>query len=201
MKLDVNLQELLGSVDVPADWVGLREYYEVHTPRMIRDGVPVENGKYVTHGVMVEVLVNGQFGYYGTPNLSNHGVSDAANKAYQQAMIASNHSVYTFDKKARPAYKGNYYSPYVKDKDSLSAGSLNQLLLDAYQSLKVSDKIVSASSLCQTIETVSNSVTTVQEVLGDMMGDAPACPDCGHITIRNGSCYKCLNCGNSLGCS
>ncbi len=51
------------------------------------------------------------------------------------------------------------------------------------------------------IETASNSVTTVQEVLGDMMGDAPACPDCGHITIRNGSCYKCLNCGNSLGCS
>ena len=53
----------------------------------------------------------------------------------------------------------------------------------------------------ESIETVSNSVTTVQEVLGDMMGDAPACPDCGHITIRNGSCYKCLNCGNSLGCS
>ena len=27
------------------------------------------------------------------------------------------------------------------------------------------------------------------------------CDDCGHITVRNGSCYKCLNCGNSLGCS
>ena len=50
-------------------------------------------------------------------------------------------------------------------------------------------------------EQTENSVATVQEVLGDMMGDAPACPDCGHITIRNGSCYKCLNCGNSLGCS
>ena len=50
-------------------------------------------------------------------------------------------------------------------------------------------------------EPLSNSVTTVQEVLGDMMGDAPACNECGHITIRNGSCYKCLNCGNSLGCS
>jgi ribonucleoside-diphosphate reductase alpha chain len=50
-------------------------------------------------------------------------------------------------------------------------------------------------------EHTENSVATVQEVLGDMMGDAPACPDCGHITIRNGSCYKCLNCGNSLGCS
>ena len=53
----------------------------------------------------------------------------------------------------------------------------------------------------ESAEAVSNSVTTVQEVLGDMMGDAPACYDCGHITIRNGSCYKCLNCGNSLGCS
>jgi ribonucleoside-diphosphate reductase alpha chain len=45
------------------------------------------------------------------------------------------------------------------------------------------------------------TVDTVQEVLGDMMGDAPACDECGHITVRNGSCYKCLNCGNSLGCS
>tara|TARA_E500000331_G_C17225686_1_gene700195 strand:- start:1328 stop:1798 length:471 start_codon:yes stop_codon:yes gene_type:complete len=52
-----------------------------------------------------------------------------------------------------------------------------------------------------TTEATSNSVTTVQEVLSDMMGDAPACNECGHITIRNGSCYKCLNCGNSLGCS
>ena len=32
-------------------------------------------------------------------------------------------------------------------------------------------------------------------------GDAPACPDCGAITIRSGSCYKCLNCGATTGCS
>lgn len=31
--------------------------------------------------------------------------------------------------------------------------------------------------------------------------DAPACPKCGHIVVRNGSCYKCNNCGESLGCS
>jgi ribonucleoside-diphosphate reductase alpha chain len=31
--------------------------------------------------------------------------------------------------------------------------------------------------------------------------DAPACPACGQITVRNGACYKCLNCGESLGCS
>ncbi len=31
--------------------------------------------------------------------------------------------------------------------------------------------------------------------------DAPACDICGAITVRNGSCYKCYNCGNSMGCS
>ncbi|MBX3731252.1 MAG: vitamin B12-dependent ribonucleotide reductase [Verrucomicrobiae bacterium] len=32
-------------------------------------------------------------------------------------------------------------------------------------------------------------------------GDAPSCPVCGHIAVRNGACFKCLNCGESLGCS
>ncbi len=31
--------------------------------------------------------------------------------------------------------------------------------------------------------------------------DAPSCMDCGSIMIRNGSCYKCLNCGSTSGCS
>jgi ribonucleoside-diphosphate reductase alpha chain len=37
--------------------------------------------------------------------------------------------------------------------------------------------------------------------LEELMGDAPVCDGCGHITVRNGACYKCLNCGNSMGCS
>ena len=34
-----------------------------------------------------------------------------------------------------------------------------------------------------------------------LMGDAPACSTCGHTTVRNGACYRCMNCGNSMGCS
>ncbi|GMQ86297.1 MAG: hypothetical protein BMS9Abin07_1870 [Acidimicrobiia bacterium] len=37
--------------------------------------------------------------------------------------------------------------------------------------------------------------------LGEMMGDAPACQACGHMTVRNGSCYVCLTCGDTTGCS
>jgi ribonucleoside-diphosphate reductase alpha chain len=31
--------------------------------------------------------------------------------------------------------------------------------------------------------------------------DSPACTDCGSIMVRNGSCYKCINCGSTSGCS
>jgi len=42
---------------------------------------------------------------------------------------------------------------------------------------------------------------TLDAQLEEMMGDAPVCDVCGHITVRNGACYRCLNCGNSMGCS
>jgi ribonucleoside-diphosphate reductase alpha chain len=41
---------------------------------------------------------------------------------------------------------------------------------------------------------------TLSQAMQRLMGDAPTCT-CGSITVRNGSCYKCLNCGASLGCS
>jgi ribonucleoside-diphosphate reductase alpha chain len=42
---------------------------------------------------------------------------------------------------------------------------------------------------------------STQEFMKSMQSDAPACTTCGHITVRSGTCYKCLNCGNSMGCS
>ncbi len=43
--------------------------------------------------------------------------------------------------------------------------------------------------------------SSTQEYMKTMQSDAPACNTCGHITVRSGTCYKCLNCGNSMGCS
>jgi ribonucleoside-diphosphate reductase alpha chain len=39
------------------------------------------------------------------------------------------------------------------------------------------------------------------ELAAKFMGDAPDCDVCGFKTVRNAACYKCLNCGNSMGCS
>jgi ribonucleoside-diphosphate reductase alpha chain len=51
-----------------------------------------------------------------------------------------------------------------------------------------------ASASGRTVRSLSDSVAHFQQ-------DAPTCPNCGHVAVRNGACYKCLNCGESLGCS
>ena len=43
----------------------------------------------------------------------------------------------------------------------------------------------------------------VSEAMKDLydMGDAPSCHTCGAIMVRNGSCYRCMSCGSTSGCS
>jgi ribonucleoside-diphosphate reductase alpha chain len=45
------------------------------------------------------------------------------------------------------------------------------------------------------------TITTLSDAIAHFQQDAPTCPNCGHVAVRNGACYKCLNCGESLGCS
>jgi ribonucleoside-diphosphate reductase alpha chain len=52
----------------------------------------------------------------------------------------------------------------------------------------------------QTVK-VEGGMDAVNAAARTMQSDAPACNTCGHITVRSGTCYKCLNCGNSMGCS
>ncbi len=51
------------------------------------------------------------------------------------------------------------------------------------------------------VKKTNSDLDAVNAASKNMQSDAPACNTCGHITIRSGTCYKCLNCGNSMGCS
>lgn len=75
--------------------------------------------------------------------------------------------------------------------------------------MKEATGTVAPVALPKTTETPAASTASLQnaassvlsEQLKNMMGDAPLCNTCGHVTVRNATCYKCLNCGNSMGCS
>ena len=156
----LNLQDALSAIDIQADWVGLREVKESTTYRIIRDGNPQANSRGIDHGVMVEVLADGQFGYYGCNNLDLRNIQNAAEKALQQAKAAAKNPIFNFTDEARPITRGRYQSPYKNSVEELSAGKLNEIMLKAYNQLKVNDQIVSAHAMAMIIETESNFVSS-----------------------------------------
>ncbi len=155
-----DIKSALNKIDIKATWVGLREVKESTSYRVIRDGKPQANSKDTTHGVMVEVLSNGQFGYYGTHQLCDESIQRAAEKALLQANLSSKYAIHHFTDSVRPIAKGEYNSPYQKDFDTLSAGDLNKLLLKAYDKLNSSDKIVSAYGLFRFVKSEMRYVST-----------------------------------------
>ena len=61
-----------------------------------------------------------------------------------------------------------------------------------------------ASAITETSGPLQSEAKTLEQFNAQFThftGDAPACDVCGSITVRNGTCYKCFNCGNSMGCS
>jgi ribonucleoside-diphosphate reductase alpha chain len=61
----------------------------------------------------------------------------------------------------------------------------------------------SASSPAQSSGLQDRGLYHAAEAMRDMyeMGDAPSCSVCGAIMVRNGSCYRCMSCGSTSGCS
>ncbi len=88
-----------------------------------------------------------------------------------------------------------------EQKETLPNGGSNGLATMAVNGAAVqasgqTSVTVSTARIRVESQAYQNGVTTWQT-----QADAPSCADCGSIMIRNGSCYKCLNCGATSGCS
>lgn len=149
--MNLAIEEAFHSLDIPADWIGLRQITETTTTRHVRDGKPQSNGKSVSRGIMIEVMAGGQIGYCAT----NHpdGIRSAAETAYRQAIAASRRGLYPFDPSVRPKSVGSYRSPLLEPLDYLSAADLNDLLIRICHHLRVDDRIVKTSAVASITET------------------------------------------------
>ena len=155
---NLDLKKILSKINVKADWIGLREVNEETTYRVIRDSNPESDSTFVDHGVMVEVLVNGQFGYYGTHMLNENAIIRAAEKACEIAVSASKYSIFPFSEKVRPASVGKYSSPYKMK--NMPLDDLMDTLLKSNKALKGSDKIISAISMARLVNMQMKFVST-----------------------------------------
>ncbi|MEM8809696.1 MAG: TldD/PmbA family protein [Cyanobacteria bacterium P01_G01_bin.38] len=144
------LSETLPTLDLPADWVGIRVLKETSTKRAVRDGHPAHNGKTLSQGAMVEVLAQGQFGYCATNVLTSSGLKVAAQQAYGQAIAASQWAIHRFTTAVRPKAVGEYVAPYQTPLSVLTAADINDVLLQISKGLRVSSQIVQTSALALT---------------------------------------------------
>jgi ribonucleoside-diphosphate reductase alpha chain len=58
-----------------------------------------------------------------------------------------------------------------------------------------------AEAVLQQVPSTLESLESQQEQFAHFQSDAPACDSCGALTVRCGTCYRCFNCGSSMGCS
>jgi predicted Zn-dependent protease len=149
------LSTIINGLNLPVDWVGLRAVKEKQAYRSARDGIPQANGQGLSQGVMVEVMVNGQIGYGATNSLQPDRIQMAAQRAYRQALAASQWTIYPMTIAVRPKVTGNYTSAFVKPLNALSPGEINDLLVRLCQTMKVSDAIVQTQAMAITNETES----------------------------------------------
>lgn len=141
--MNLDLKSIIKSLNVDAEWVGLREVIRKDYWIYVKDSLPYKNYRSLDHGLMVEVLVNGQFAYYGTDNLTLSGIKYAAEKAVEIARVGSKYQVYNFSRDVRKAHTGTYKSKNLSSLDSLSIESVNDSLMIMSDGMKSSDLIIS----------------------------------------------------------
>lgn len=136
-----------------AEWIGFREVRETQTTRYARDGKPQINATSVSHGVMAEVLVDGQFGYHATAALDEESLTKAAEGAFQQAAQASRHRLHPFTVAQRPPVRTKFHRPAERPLGTLGAREINEFLIEACQRMKKGPRIVRTGAFVKYGET------------------------------------------------
>jgi len=161
MNSSLDLKKLLAAAigtNSKADWTGLREIQETFHHRYYRNEKPENEDTSRTHGVMVEVRVNGHYAYSCTPNLTDAGVRAAAERAREQALRSEKFKVFAFSPKTRPTSQGKWKTKIQTPLNAHSPSQWSDALIRACESLKASDKVVQTVAYARTDETFTRIV-------------------------------------------
>jgi predicted Zn-dependent protease len=204
---DFDLEDSLSQIDLPVDWIGLRHVQETTTTRHYRDRQSQANGRRDSTGVMVEVLVNGQFGYASTNNPNQIG--QAVNQAYRQAIAASKFAIHQFTVAQRPVAIGDLQfnsksnlKSNSQNQQIISSAEVNDLLKQICEHLQVSDRIVQTSAYVQNTKShthfVSSNGSNIRQEFETIATDYAATAQDGNIIQRRsdrGQMARCQQAG------
>lgn len=148
-----NFEKSLSSFKKQVEWVGLRYYRESTQKIFVRNETIERNGSSLDQGVMVEVMVNGHFGYAATSDLTPDGLKEAFIKAKTLSTQCSQYRAHEFNLDQRPTSQGQYQSAHEEPLASIPLEEVVHILLSASKALHVSEKIVSRIASAMMVET------------------------------------------------
>ncbi len=142
MQNQIFLKSFLKKRQGEVEFLGLRYIHENYNNTMVRNETLESADLKSNVGLMVEVMVNGHFGYSGTSDLSEAGIESAYKTAVQQTTNASKYKSFHFPISVRPSAEGTFLSPRKKPLTDLKPSDITDILMKASLALKTSERVV-----------------------------------------------------------
>lgn len=140
----MNLKEILNSLsDLKAEYISLREVKSRALSMNVRNEVFEGLSTSEDHGLMIEVMMNGQFAYGATNSFELEEIKKCAQKAKEAAIEASRFSLSKFSLDERPMTVGEYKSPGKIGIDGFNPKEATELLMNLSTAMKIHDHVIS----------------------------------------------------------
>ena len=140
----MKLKEILNSLaDLKVEYISLREVTSRSLSINVRNEVFEGLSTSEDHGLMIEVMMNGQFAYGATNSFDLEDIRACAKKTKAAALEASRFSLAKFSLDERPVTVGEYTSPGKIGIDGFNPAEATKLLMDISTAMKVHDHVIS----------------------------------------------------------
>jgi predicted Zn-dependent protease len=156
----MNLKNILSSLQVEADYISLREVRTRTINLSVRNEVFEGLSNTEDHGIMIEVMMHGQFGYGATNSFDISDIEECAKEAKLHAIEASRFSLSSFTENERPATVGVYKSPGEKGVDDFHPAEHTKFLMALSNEMKIHDHIITRTAYLYLTEMDTHFVAT-----------------------------------------
>ena len=157
----MKLNDLLVSLnDLKADYISLREVSIKSLTMSVRNEIFEGLNTSEDRGLMVEVMMDGQFAYGATNSFEPSEVRACAQKAQKAASEAARFGLAKFTHTERPMTKGEYKSPNETGIDDFNPKSVTKLLMDVSEAMKVHEHVIASNLNLQLTEMETHFIAT-----------------------------------------
>ncbi len=178
MQSPVSLKAFLKKHQGDVEFLGLRYVFDKSHTSSVRNEILEAVDLKTNEGLMVEVMIDGHFGYSATSDLSDCGLKKAFELAQHQTKKAAQYKAFSFPKSVRPPAEGHYRSPRKKSLDGLKVSDVLEVLMKASRGLKTSERIVTrrASTIFSATKSlyITSEATEIEQDSNLVMVEATA---------------------------